>query len=66
MALRVGLGVAGQGGDFDDGVGELAHGADEEGHDFAVELGVGAALEFGEGFGGGAPCARRGSVWPRQ
>src|SRR2546425_10773578 len=50
------LGVAGRGGGgggFDDGVGKLAHGLDEERNDFGVELGVAAALEFGEGFSGG-------------
>src|SRR2546422_4281352 len=51
------LGVAGRGGGgggFDDGIGKLAHGLDEERDDFGVELSVAAALEFGEGFGGGA------------
>jgi hypothetical protein len=42
----------GGGGDyFDDGVGELAHGADEEFDDGAIELGVGAAFEFLESVG---------------
>src|SRR5437667_2972207 len=51
------LGVAGRGGGgggFDDGVGKLAHGLDEQGNDVGVKLSVAAALEFGEGFGGGA------------
>src|ERR1700687_977611 len=45
---------ADQGGDFDDRIGQLAHSADEKRDDVAIELGVGATLEFGEGLGGGA------------
>src|SRR5258708_10374286 len=53
--LPAGLGGAGEeGGDFDDGVGELAHGADEGLDEMWVELGAGAALEFREGLIGGA------------
>jgi len=49
------LGGAGEeGGDFDDGVGELAHGADEGLNELGIELGAGAALEFGQGLLGGA------------
>ena len=53
--LPEGLGGAGEeGGDFDDGVGELAHGADEGCDQLRIELGAGAAFEFGEGLLGGA------------
>jgi len=49
------FGLSGGGGsDFDDGVGELAQGAHEDFDNFGVELGVGTALELGEGFGGEA------------
>src|SRR5882762_10297485 len=43
-----------EGSDFDDGVGELAHGADEGCDEAGIELGAGAALEFREGLIGGA------------
>src|SRR5271167_2654455 len=35
-----------QRGDFDDGVGELAHGAKESGDESAIKLRVGTTLEF--------------------
>src|SRR5579862_397929 len=53
--LLAGLRGAGEeGGDFDDGVGELAHGASEGLDEFGIELGAGAALELGEGLIGSA------------
>src|SRR5271169_1078428 len=45
--LRV---AGGGGGDFDDGIRELAHRTDKDLHDGAVKLRVGAALELSEGF----------------
>src|ERR1700681_4342472 len=44
----------GYGGDFNDGIGELPHGAHEGFHDGGVELSVGAAFEFLEAVGRGA------------
>jgi hypothetical protein len=38
---------AGGCGDFDDGVGQGAHGADKELYNRAIELRVGATLQFG-------------------
>src|SRR5215472_14046456 len=42
------------GGDFDDGIGQSAHGAHENFDDGTVELRVGASFEFGERVGGRA------------
>src|SRR5215470_3582477 len=49
VALR-----ARSGGNFDDGIGQSAHGAHKDFDDRAVELRVGAAFEFGESIGGSA------------
>src|SRR5437660_3162307 len=44
----------GSSGDFDDGIRQSAHGAHKNFDDPTIELGVGAALEFGERVGGAA------------
>ena len=50
--LRAVLRIARRGGrDFDNGVGKLAHSADKDFDDGPVKLRVGAALQFGKGFG---------------